>query len=83
MPDGDEYPMFATLMLCHELRLTSIKPSAGHPTLFVQGEAIRPDPRITPPTETTVDDDALPCGNWSPLWEQVGSDESVTTRHFF
>ena len=55
MPDGNKYPMFATLLLCHELRLTSMKPPAGHPTLFVQGEVVRTGPRITPPTETTVD----------------------------
>ena len=65
VPDGDKYPTFATRMLCHELRLTSIKPSAGHPTLFVQREAIRLGPRIIPPTETTVDGDAPSCGKRS------------------
>ena len=72
--------MFATLLLCHELRLTSMKPPAGHPTLFVRGEAIRPGPRITPPTETTVDGDAPSRRNWSPLSEYVVSDEADGVR---
>ena len=76
MPDGNEYPRFVALMLSRELRLTLMKPYAGHPTRVVREEALRPGPRIAPPTEITVDSESLSCGIWSLLLERVRSDEA-------
>ena len=76
MTNGNEYPRFATLMLSRELRLTLMKPYAGHPTRLVREEALRPGQRIAPLTEITVNSEALSRGIWSLLLERARSDEA-------